>query len=74
MICSSPIATHKQNYTATIKRNLSINQKVEIHSTLRMMTSQSTSDNLNLPQYALVRPRISAPAIRIGSQHIGDVI
>lgn len=27
-----------------------INQKVEIHSTLRMMTSQLTSDNLNLPQ------------------------
>jgi hypothetical protein len=29
---------------------LPINQKVEIHSTFRMMKSQSTSDNLNLPQ------------------------
>ena len=48
----------------------SINRKVEIHFTLRMMTPQSTSDTLNVPQHGLVIP---APTIRIGSQRLGDV-
>jgi hypothetical protein len=36
--------------------HLSSTKRLKIHSTLRLMTSQSTSDNLNLPQYGLAFP------------------